>query len=540
MMRTGLSPVQALMNAAAKLSATRFASRSIGAVGAVGAVVAVLSLGLSGARAAEVETIEIGLGAGHVLIEGLRVAAGNNDAPLVALIGGFAGEDDSSREMRETVAAYAALPDSERGVEVVAMPVANPAQEPLQFPPTGAAYRENAASHALWRWLGLVAPDMVIVYGTGASQSALGEAIRGSDVAGVGPLLGVALSSGSPVLRSMSTATVRPSRASLEIERRRARAPADLAALLAPIYGQSWDTPIYIDGMALIAHLDLGDLALVERLAAPYVDGTRDSLQAGPNGVSTLTLAGHLVFAELAERTGDARYLARARAAADLSFDAGGQPLEAVPNHGEMSDAIFMGSSILAAVGDLTGERKYFDMAVRQIDFMNRLVRRDDGLYRHSPLTDAAWGRGNGFSAIGYALTLSKLPESHPDRARLLGEYRDFMQTLARWQNEDGTWRQVIDHPGSYHETSSTAIIGFSMQRGINRSWIDRDEFEPVVARAFAAVSQRTDENGGFIDVSESTNKQPSLEAYLDRAALAGRDARTGGFALLFAVERGR
>jgi rhamnogalacturonyl hydrolase YesR len=283
----------------------------------------------------------------------------------------------------------------------------------------------------------------------------------------------------------------------------------------------------------------LDNVELVERLAEPYVDGTRDSLQAGPNGVSTLTLAGHLVFAGLAERTGDPRYLARARAAADLSFDASGQPLEAVPNHGEMSDAIFMGAGILAAVGDLTGERKYFDMAVRQIDFMNRLVRRNDGLYRHSPLTDAAWGRGNGFSAIGYALTLSKLPEDHPDHARLLGEYRDFMRTLARWQNGDGTWRQVIDHPGSYHETSSTAIIGFSMQRGINRGWLDRGEFEPVVARAFTAVSQRTDEDGGFIDVSESTNKQATLEAYLDRAALAGRDPRTGGFALLFAVERG-
>jgi rhamnogalacturonyl hydrolase YesR len=414
----------------------------------------------------------------------------------------------------------------------------------LQFPPAGAAYRENAASHALWRWLGLNAPDLVILVSEldagGANQKALYDAVGNNDVAGVAPLISTNLMGRLPIFDRMPADSIEPSPARLEIERRRARTPGDLAALLAPIYGQSWDTPIYIDGMALIAHLGLGDIETVESLAAPYVDGTRDSLQAGPNGVSTLTLAGHLVFAELAERTGDPRYLERARAAADLSFDANGQPLEAVPNHGEMSDAIFMGAGILAAVGDLTGERKYFDMAVRQIDFMNRLVRRDDGLYRHSPLTDAAWGRGNGFSAIGYALTLSKLPEDHPDHARLLAEYSAFMQTLARWQNEDGTWRQVIDHPGAYHETSSTAIIGFSMQRGINLGWLDRSEFEPVVERAFAAVSQRTDEDGGFIDVSESTNKQNSLEAYLDREALAGRDARTGGFALLFAVERGR
>ena len=180
----------------------------------------------------------------------------------------------------------------------------------------------------------------------------------------------------------------------------------------------------------------------------------------------------------------------------------------------------------------------YFDMAARHIAFMNTLVRRNDGLYRHSPLTDAAWGRGNGFAAIGYALTLSKFPADHPAWPRLLEEYRSLMATLASWQNDDGTWRQVVDFPGAYHETSSTAIIGFSMQRGLNRGWLDATEFESRVARAFTAVSHRTDRDGGFIDVSESTNKQPSLEAYLGREALFGRDQRTGSFALLFAVER--
>jgi rhamnogalacturonyl hydrolase YesR len=289
--------------------------------------------------------------------------------------------------------------------------------------------------------------------------------------------------------------------------------------------------------MALIAHLELGNLDHVEGLAAPYVDGTRDSL-AGRFGVSSLVLAGHLVFAALAEETGDPRYVERARAAADFAFTDEGRMLEAMPGHGEMSDAIFMGASILAAVGDLTSERRYFDMAARQIDFLNALVRRGDGLYRHSPLTDAACARGNCFAAIGYALTLSKLPTAHPAHARLLAEYRALMTTLARWQNSDGTWRQVVDQPGAYHETSSTAIIGFSMQRGLNRGWLDAGEFEAPAARAFQAVSTRTDDNGGFIDVSESTNKQPSLDAYLMREALFGPDARTGSFAMLFAVER--
>ena len=100
------------------------------------------------------------------------------------------------------------------------------------------------------------------------------------------------------------------------------------------------------------------------------------------------------------------------RKVADLGFDASGQMLEAVPYNGEFSDSVFMGTVIEAQAGALTGERKYFDMADRHLRFMEKLDLRPDGLYRHQPATDAAWGRGNGFAALGLALTLSELPRN--------------------------------------------------------------------------------------------------------------------------------
>jgi rhamnogalacturonyl hydrolase YesR len=499
--------------------------------GIAGSVLAVASLS---PRAAELEPVEVGLTTGGSLIEAVRVAPGLYDAPTVVLIGGLGNDEASARAVRAQAEAYAGLPDAERPFTLFAIAAANPERRTLVFPPTGPAYRENAESHALWRWLGLTAPDLVLIAGDDAAG--LADAMAAADVAGVAPIRARLVGNGAPLLAAVPSGLA-ASPARLKLESRRARTPIELADVLAPIYGQGFDPPIYIDGMALIAHLMLGNADHVARLAEPYVDGTRESL-GGRFGVSSLVIAGHLVFAELAERTGDARYLERARAAAELAFDDDGEMLEAMPGHGEMSDAIFMGASILAHVGELTGERRYFDMAARQIDFMNALVRRDDGLYRHSPLTDAAWGRGNGFAAIGYALTLSRLPQEHPAHAELLGEYRELMRTLARWQNADGTWRQVVDHPGAYHETSSTAIIGYSMQRGLNRGWLAPEEFDATVERAWLGLLTRTDADGGFIDVSESTNKQPSLEAYLMREALAGRDPRTGSFALLFAAER--
>src|SRR5262249_41712673 len=155
-----------------------------------------------------------------------------------------------------------------------------------------------------------------------------------------------------------------------EIERRRSRSPRQLADELAKLYGHNFDQVTYIQALALIARVRLGDTADVVRLAEPYVNGSKDSL-ARPN---SLVLAGRLVFGELAERTRDARYVELVRKAAAFGFTESGEMKEAMPFHGEMSDSVFMDFSILARAGKITGEKKYFDMAARHFAFMQKLV----------------------------------------------------------------------------------------------------------------------------------------------------------------------
>ena len=210
---------------------------------------------------------------------------------------------------------------------------------------------------------------------------------------------------------------------------------------------------------------------------------------------------------------------------------------ESMPFHDEMSDSVFMAVPLLAKAGKLTGNPKYFDMAARHLAFMQKLDLRPDGLYRHSPLTDAAWGRGNAFPALGLMLTLTDLPVDNPQFGPILGAFRKHMSALARFQDEDGLWRQVIDHPGAYPEYSATAMIAATMLRGINNGWLDWDEFQPLVDKAWRAILARTASDGRLIDVCESTGKQRSLTDYLHRAAILDRDPRGGAMALLFALE---
>jgi rhamnogalacturonyl hydrolase YesR len=285
--------------------------------------------------------------------------------------------------------------------------------------------------------------------------------------------------------------------------------------------------------MALIAQMRLGHLPEVEKLASPYLDTSRNIL----NRANSLTLAGHLVFAELAERTGSKDYADLVRKAADLGFSKTGEMLESMPFHDEMSDSVFMATPIVVQAGKLTGDRKYFDLAARHFAFMQKLVLRPDGLYRHSPLTDAAWGRGNAFPALGLALALSDFPKDHPAYPHMMAEFQQHMFVLAKFQDEDGMWHEVIDVPGSYAETSATAMIGFAMERGIRNGWLDPAAYQPRVNRAFSAVLARVGKNGQLVDVCESTNKQKTLEDYLHREAILGPDPRGGAMAMLFATE---
>ena len=486
------------------------------------------------------ETFDIGLAGNGTRIDALAVAGRDARAPTVLLVGGLDGDDATAAAVRAAVASYEDLRARDRTFNLLAVPVANPERAWLEFPPSGVAYREHSESHALWRWIGTHGPDLVLVAGAAANGAAdapaedfgLEAALSSQPVAGVGSIPSRRWT-GPEELRTLRAADVPMSDAHRELERRGARSPRRLAQELAQHYGRDFDQPWYIGAIALIARIKLGDLDDVRRIVEPYVDGTKDSL-AQPN---SLVMAGHIVFTELAQRTHDPRYVAAVRKVGDLGFEPDGRMKEAMPYHNEFSDSIFMGTTILAQAGALTGERRYFDMAARHLAFMQKLDRRADGLYRHQPATDAAWGRGNGFAALGLALTLAELPREHPAYASTLASYRELMATLTPFQNRDGLWRNVIDYPGAYAELSATAMIGYALARGLHSGWIAGRAYDRAVERAWSAVDARVSSTGELVDVCESTARMTSLEQYLRRAAILGADPRGGAMAMLFATE---
>jgi hypothetical protein len=352
-----------------------------------------------------------------------------------------------------------------------------------------------------------------------------------------------------------------PSAARGELRRRTERSPQAVAELLSKHYGHTLPQVEYIPAVAMIGRLRLAEavaladktperaassaavLADLERIAAPFAEGKQSAEPKSGSGQS-----GHLLFVALEDHLAGLpgadvakrreRYREMAVAAANQAFDKAGRPLPSMPFHSEMSDAVFMGGPILAAAGRLTGERRYFDAALRHFDFMAAKVIRPDGLYRHSPLDEAAWGRGNGFPALGLALMISEWPAGEPGREQLVAAHRRHLAALLPHQDPAGEWRQVIDRPESYRELTATCMITFALMRGMRLGWLDRESFSRAADRGWQAVLTRVADDGRLVDVCTGTGKQTSLRAYYDREALLGRDPRGGAMSLLVATER--
>jgi rhamnogalacturonyl hydrolase YesR len=485
---------------------------------------------LSASPLAAAERWSIGLTASNKTIDALVVAGSSASAPTVLLIGGLAGSDATSDVVSQEAAAFDALPQSRRAFRLIALPLANPDGRPLHFPPTGTAYKEDAESHVLWRWIGIHAPDLAIL--VGESAGGLADALSQSAVALVGKIPSRVAAAKPGILQSLG-ASIPLSEAHLEITRRQSRDARQLAEELGKVYGHEFE-PTYISAMALVAQLRLGNTTEVLRLVERYLNGTADSF-ARP---SQSSLAAHALFYEIARRTGDERAAGLVIRAAGSGFTEDGSLRSFMPLHGGWSDSVFMDIPILAKAGALTGDRKYFDMAARHFFYMQKIVGRPDGLYRHQASTDAAWGRGNGFPALGLALTLTNFPKNHPDYPSLLAAFQTHMKALAGHQDENGMFREVVDYPGAYPEYSGTAMIATAMMRGIRRGWLDAAVYRPIVDRAWQAVLIRTASDGRLFDVAESTGTRGlTRDDYLRRAAILDRDPRGGAFAMILATE---
>jgi rhamnogalacturonyl hydrolase YesR len=185
-------------------------------------------------------------------------------------------------------------------------------------------------------------------------------------------------------------------------------------------------------------------------------------------------------------------------------------------------DDLYMGGVFLAHWGQYTGEQKYIDDAASQIIHQAALEQDADGLWfhgyfmsekKHAPFK---WGRGNSWVTVALVETLSVMPDNDPLRPQLLDILRKQIDGLKKVQAPDGMWRQVLNQPDLWEETSCTAMFAYGIARAVNRGWIDASNME-VARKAFAGIAQNVKPDGVVKGTCQGTNIGRDLSYYIKR-----------------------
>src|SRR4029077_14447550 len=134
-------------------------------------------------------------------------------------------------------------------------------------------------------------------------------------------------------------------------------------------------------------------------------------------------------------------------------------------------------------------------------------------LFNHAVDGPAAWGRGNGFAALGLVNALARMPAAHPAHAQVLDSYRRQMAAVKAQQAPDGTWRQIIDEPGAYREETATAMLMSAMARGVRLGWLDQS-YRPTIQQAWRGLAAHVADDGTLIDVCTGTGAGPTRRYY--------------------------
>ena len=65
-------------------------------------------------------------------------------------------------------------------------------------------------------------------------------------------------------------------------------------------------------------------------------------------------------------------------------------------------------------------------------------------------------------------------------------------------------------------------MFTYAMVTGIRLGWLDPEIYGPIVEKAWLALVNKPDENGGLEDVCVGTNEKLTAQEYLDRRRVTG------------------
>jgi rhamnogalacturonyl hydrolase YesR len=177
-------------------------------------------------------------------------------------------------------------------------------------------------------------------------------------------------------------------------------------------------------------------------------------------------------------------------------------------------DALFMAPPVISYYAKITGEEQYLDIMHKyyletyELLFdekenlfardLNYVWKGDDSDLKDENGKKIFWSRGNGWVLGGLALVLEQIPLDYEHRSFYTELFKNMAARIKELQPNDGLWRTSLLCPESHAhgEVSGSGFFTFAMAWGINNGLLNKDEYQPVVLKAWKALRECQHENG--------------------------------------------
>ena len=209
-------------------------------------------------------------------------------------------------------------------------------------------------------------------------------------------------------------------------------------------------------------------------------------------------------------------------------------------------DDLYMSTPFLGKYYQLTGKQEYIDDAARQfLLYKKYLFLPEDRImshiydFGHEMATGIPWGRGNGWCLFSLSEILEMLPDGQPDRSALLDFFNELCEGYLALQGEHGLWRQVLNDPSAYEETSCTAMFAYAFARGVRFGWLKEPaRYVEAIHKAWKGLTQISiDRLGNVHGVCRGSNYSFSPDYYKFELLWRTNDTHGIGIVLLAGVE---
>ena len=190
-------------------------------------------------------------------------------------------------------------------------------------------------------------------------------------------------------------------------------------------------------------------------------------------------------------------------------------------------DALQMAMPVFARLGSIYTDKGYFER-MNEMYLYTKLKHGTNGLYsttdhlwwrdkdfvppyKEPNGENCFWSRGNGWVVAALVRTLEFLPKNSKYRKEYTKTLKEMFEALVPLQRTDGFWNVSLKDSTDFggKEVTGTALFVYGMEWCINQGLISKNEYQPIVMKAWNALVSESLHPDGFLGYVQGTGKQP-------------------------------